>query len=261
MDLGLDGKRALVLSSSRGLGRAIADSLAAEGASVMLTARSEDKLKAAADEINARGKGKASYAAADLTTSIDDLHAKAVAALGGPIDILIANTGGPPAGTALTVKPEAWTPQFEAMVVPVFRLAGLVLPAMQAAKFGRIVIVASSGVVQPIPNLVMSNALRSSLLGWAKTLASEVAKDGITVNMILPGRIATDRTIELDGANAKRTGKSAEEVAEASRAAIPAARYGDTTEFGDVACFLASARASYVTGATIRVDGGSIRSV
>lgn len=261
MDLGLDGKRALVLSSSRGLGRAIAESLAAEGAGVMLTARSEDKLKAAAAEINARGRGKAFYAAADLKTSVDDLHAKAVAALGGPIDILIANTGGPPAGTALTVKPESWTPQFEAMVLPVFRLAGLVLPAMQAAKFGRIVIVASSGIVQPIPNLVMSNALRSSILGWAKTLASEVAKDGITVNMILPGRIATDRTVELDQANAQRTGKSVEDVAEASRVAIPAARYGDTQEFGDVACFLASARASYVTGATIRVDGGAIRSV
>ncbi len=261
MDLGLDGKRALVLSSSRGLGRGIAEALAQEGADVVLTARSEDKLEATADAINARGRGRASYVAADLKASVAEVHAKAVAALGGPIDILIANTGGPPAGTALSIQPDAWAPQFEALVLPVFTLAGLVLPAMQQAGFGRIVIVASSGIVQPIPNLVMSNALRSSILGWAKTLATEVAKDGVTVNMILPGRIETDRTGELDAANAKRTGKSVEEIATAARVAIPAGRYGDVKEFADVACFLASARASYVTGSTIRVDGGAIRSV
>lgn len=261
MDLGLAGKRALVLSSSRGLGLGIAESLAAEGAHVVLTARSEDKLKAAADAINARGKGKASYIAGDLKADTAGLHAKAVAALGGPIDILISNTGGPPPGTALSVKPETWTPQFEALVLPVFTLAGLCLPDMQKAGFGRIVIVASSGVIQPIPNLVMSNALRSSILGWAKTLSAEVAKDGITVNMILPGRIETDRTGELDEANAKRLGKSREEVAAASMSQIPAGRYGDVKEFADVACFLASQRASYVTGSMIKVDGGATRSV
>ena len=261
MDLGLAGKRALVLSSSRGLGRGIAESLAAEGANVVLTARSEDKLKAAADAINQHGRGKASYVAADLKADPADVHAKAVAALGGPIDILVSNTGGPPPGTALTVKPEAWTPQFESLVLPVFTLAGLCLPDMQKAKFGRIVIVASSGVIQPIPNLVMSNALRSSILGWAKTLSAEVAKDGITVNMILPGRIETDRTGELDEANAKRLGKTAAEVQAASVAQIPAGRYGDVKEFADVACFLASERAGYVTGSMIRVDGGATRSV
>ncbi|MDB5591073.1 SDR family oxidoreductase [Enterovirga sp.] len=260
MDLGLDGKRALVLSSSRGLGRGIAEALAAEGARVFMTARSEDKLKAAAEAINARGRGQAKFMAADLKTGVTAIHEAAVAALGG-IDILVANTGGPPAGTALSVEPDSWTPQFEAMVVPVFRLASLVLPGMQKAGFGRILVVASSGIVQPIPNLVMSNALRSSILGWAKTLSGEVAKDGVTVNMILPGRIETDRTGELDAANAKRAGKTVEQVAEAARAAIPAGRYGDVREFADVACFLASARASYVTGSAIRVDGGAIRSV
>lgn len=261
MDLGLGGKRALVLSSSRGLGLAIAESIAAEGASVVLTARSGDKLAAAAHAINAKGKGKASYLVADLAADVDGLHAKAVEALGGPIDILVANTGGPPAGTALTVAAESWGPQFEAMVVPVFKLARLVLPSMQQTGFGRILVVASSGIIQPIPNLVMSNALRSSILGWAKTLSAEVAKDGVTVNMILPGRIETDRTVELDTANAKRSGKSVDEVAETSRATIPAGRYGHVREFGDVACFLVSERASYVTGSTIRVDGGAIRSV
>lgn len=261
MDLGLKGKRALVLSSSRGLGRGIAAAIAAEGADVMLTARSEDKLRAAAAEINGRGAGRAHYMAADLTKSVEAVHAEAVRVLGGQIDILVANTGGPPAGTALTVQPDAWAPQFEALVLPVFRLAALVLPAMRERGFGRILIVASSGIVQPIPNLVMSNALRSSILGWAKTLATEVAKDGITVNMILPGRIETDRTAELDAANAKKDGRTVEQVAEAARATIPAGRYGTVAEFGDVAAFLVSARAGYVTGSTIRVDGGAIRSV
>ena len=261
MDLGLQGKRALVLSSSRGLGRGIAEALAREGADVVLTARSEDQLKAAADAINARGAGRASYVAGDLAKDPDAIHTAAVQALGGPIDILVANTGGPPPGTALSVKPDAWTPQFEALVVPVFRLAGLVLPDMQKAGFGRILVVTSSGIIQPIPNLVMSNALRASIRGWAKTLASEVAKDGVTVNLVLPGRIETDRTGELDAANAKREGKSVDDIAKAARAAIPAGRYGQVSEFADVVCFLASARAGYVTGGSIRIDGGSIRSI
>ena len=261
MDLGLSGRRALVLSSSRGLGRGIAEALAREGADVMLTARSEERLKAATEAINARGAGRASYLAADLGTEAAAIHTRAVEMLGGPLDILIANTGGPPPGTAVSVEPDAWAGQFDAMVLPIFRLAALALPGMRERRFGRILVVGSSGIEQPIPNLVMSNALRSSLLGWAKTLASEVAGEGVTLNLILPGRIETDRTAEFDAANAARQGKTVDEVAKASRGTIPAGRYGRVEEFADVACFLVSERASYVTGSAVRVDGGAIRSV
>ena len=260
MDLGLDGKRALVLSSSRGLGLGVAEALAAEGASVMMTARSGDKLRAAAEAINARGAGRAQTFVGELAPNVEAIHRAAQEALGG-VDILVANTGGPPARTALTVAPEEWTPQFEAMVVPIIRLAGLVLPGMRERGWGRILTIASSGVVQPIPNLVISNALRSSLVGWSKTLANETAQDGITVNMVLPGRIRTDRLGELDAANAKAQGKSLEAIAEAAKATIPAGRYGSVEEFADVVCFLASERASYVTGSLVRVDGGAVRSV
>ncbi|KAA2232145.1 SDR family oxidoreductase [Salinarimonas soli] len=260
MDLGLKGKRALVLSSSKGLGRGCAEALAREGADVFMTARSADKLEAAAAAINTGGAGRAHTMVADLTKDAGAIVEKAMAALGG-IDILVANTGGPPARMAADVKPEDWTPMFEAMVMPVFRIAGLVLPGMRERGFGRIVTIASSGVLQPIPNLAMSNTLRSALVGWSKTLSNEVAGDGVTVNMVLPGRIQTDRLGELDKANADRQGKAVEDVAKAAIAQIPAGRYGRVEEFADMVCFLASERASYVTGSLIRVDGGAVKGV
>ena len=174
---------------------------------------------------------------------------------------LVLNTGGPPPGTAADTTDALWSAQFEAMFLSVVRLTRLALPGMRKRGFGRIIAVVSSGVIQPIPNLAISNAIRLALVGWAKTLATEVAGQGITVNCLAPGRIATDRVAELDQGRAKREGISLDEVERQSRAAIPAGRYGESEEFASMAAFLASQQASYVTGSVIRIDGGMIRSV
>jgi len=179
----------------------------------------------------------------------------------GPTDILVNNGGGPPPGAAASMPLEQWTHYFEIMAAHLFHLTGRLLPSMLERGWGRIISIASSGVEQPIPNLALSNAVRAALLGWSKTLAGEVAARGVTVNVVLPGRIHTDRVDELDQAAAEKQGKSRAQVAHESANSIPAARYGRPEEFGDVIAFLASTRASYVTGAKIRVDGGMIRSI
>lgn len=262
MDLGLNGKRALVMSSSRGLGLGIAETLAAEGAHVLLTGRNEDRLRQNAEAINARGAGRADHMAADLAdpASAEALARAAEDRLGG-VDILLANTGGPPPGRMADADLALLARHFEAMVLRVMQVAAAVVPGMRQRGWGRILTIGSSGVVQPIPNLGLSNALRSALVGWSKSLSNDLAGDGITVNMILPGRIHTERVDELDAAAAKRTGKPVDEVAKASRATIPAGRYGSVEEFAKVAAFLVSEPASYVTGSLIRIDGGSIKSV
>ena len=262
MDLGLKDRRALVMSSSRGLGLGIAEALAAEGASVLLTGRTEDALKANAAAINARGGGRAAYVVADLAdaASAETLLAAAAETLGG-VDILLANTGGPPPGRMVDADLALLARHFETMVLRVMQVAAGVIPEMRERHWGRILTIGSSGVEQPIPTLGLSNALRSSLVGWSKSLSNDLAADGITVNMILPGRIHTERVDELDAAASRRSGKSVEEIAEASRATIPAGRYGSVEEFAKVATFLVSDAASYVTGSLIRVDGGSIKSV
>jgi 3-oxoacyl-[acyl-carrier protein] reductase len=257
MDLGLEKRRALVTGASRGLGRAIASALAAEGADVVAVARSLERL----NELVAGtppGRGSITASACDLGDSA------AIEGLAAPLrqtDILVLNTGGPPPGSAADTPDSVWSRQFESMFLSAVRLTRLALPGMRKRGFGRILAVVSSGVIQPIPNLSVSNALRAALIGWAKTLASEVAGEGITVNCIAPGRIATDRVAELDQGRAAREGIDIRQVEKESRAAIPAGRYGDAAEFAAVAAFLASARASYMTGGVIRVDGGMIRSV
>ncbi|RYC17890.1 SDR family oxidoreductase [Ciceribacter ferrooxidans] len=261
MDLGISAKRALVLASSRGLGLGIARALAAEGAHVLLCGRSADRLAANVAAIEAEG-GRADYVVADLTDA-DFVPAmvEAVAEKLGGIDILVNNTGGPTPGTAEEMTPEKLDGFFQSMVVRVIALTNALLPQMKAQGFGRILTVASSGVFEPIPNLALSNTLRSALVGWNKTLATEVAGFGVTANMLLPGRIHTDRIDELDGANAARSGRSVEEVRAASVKTIPAGRLGRVEEFAAAAAFLCSVPASYVTGTMLRVDGGAARSI
>lgn len=247
MDLGLTGKTALVLGASRGLGAASARQLAAEGAHVIAASRSG---AAPADGME--------------TLALDLADPDSVAALidrlaGQPVDILVNNCGGPAAGPAKGQSRAAWQAAFDAMAAPIFAITDATLPAMIANGWGRVVTIGSSGIVQPIPNLALSNGVRGAVAGWSKTLAAEVAASGVTVNMVLPGRIATDRLAQLDGIKAEKTGASLEDVQQASRATIPAGRYGTPEEFGAMVAFLCSQQAAYVTGSMIRVDGGMIR--
>lgn len=256
MDLGLKGKRALVLGASRGLGRAIAEGLAREGAHVIAAARRQEAIAEWAG-----GMANVEPMRVDLGdhASVSALVEHCLA--GGGVDILVNNTGGPAPGQAQSVARADWIAQFEAMAANVFDLTARLLPPMRERGWGRVLTIGSSGIVQPIPNLAISNGVRAAVLGWSRTLAAEVAADGVTVNVILPGRIGTERVDELDAAAANRTGKSVEDVAAASRAGIPMGRYGRPEEFADTALFLVSERASYITGSQIRVDGGLIRSV
>ena len=257
MRIDLTGRRALVLGASGGLGGAIARGLTAAGATVAVSSRSAEKLAAGFPDDAAFPKLVADLGAPGVGRA---LAARALDALGG-VDILVANSGGPPPTTALGATDEQWRAQFDAMVMSLVDLTGALVPGMRERRWGRVITVASSGIVAPIPNLALSNALRSALLGWSKTLAAEVAADGVTVNMVLPGRIATSRVEALDKANAARSGRSVEEVEAAALATIPAARYGTPEEFAAAAVFLASPQASYVTGTTVRVDGGALRNV
>lgn len=262
MDLGLSGKRALVLASSRGLGLGIAEAIAAEGANVMITGRNGDRLKAACTAINDRGAGQARFVVSDLSEkSTPAMLEETVGKEFGGLDILVNNTGGPPPGAMSEADLSVVHRQFEIMVLSVMDLTARLLPGMRAQGWGRVLTVASSGVIQPIPNLGLSNALRATLVGWSKSMANETAGDGVTFNMLLPGRIETDRLKELDAANAKRSGKSLEDVANAAKAQIPVGRYGAVEEFAAAAAFLVSGRASYINGSMIRCDGGAIKSV
>ncbi|MEM5437792.1 SDR family oxidoreductase [Paraburkholderia diazotrophica] len=261
MDLGIFGKTALVLGGAGGLGSAIAFALAREGTSVVIADRDSQALDAVRERLVELQLDCHSivWDLADLDT-VDEKIASIESRL-GTVDILVNNTGGPPPSAAHGLGAAVWREHFEKMVQAPIAITDRVLPGMRAKRWGRIITSASSGVIAPIPNLAVSNALRSTLVGWSKSLAREVAADGVTANIIVPGRIATARIAFLDDQKAKKEGKPVDAIAAESTASIPAGRYGRPDEYADMVTFLASERASYVTGTTIRVDGGLIASI
>ena len=262
MDLGLEGKAALVTAASKGLGRAIATELAREGARVVISSRDEEALVRAADEIGEETGSVIEYRACDLTigSHIDALILHATDRLGG-IDVLVNNTGGSPTGNFADLDDGAWDLAFRQIILSLVRCVRGVLPSMRERGGGRIVNVASSSIKQPIDNLLLSNTFRAGLAGLAKSLSLELAPDNILVNTLGPGRILTGRTESVDAGQAESRGVSVEEVREEFATRIPLARYGTPEEFARVAAFLASPANGYVTGQAVLVDGGMVRAI
>lgn len=261
MDLGLSDKCALVLAGGGGLGSGVARALAAEGSRVAVADLSGQRAQSTVESIR-QGGGLAAAFQCDLgdRASLEELVRMVREGLGDP-DILVNLTGGPPPTKASGVDPEQWEAYFRTMVNGVIYLTDLVLPGMRRKRWGRVITSTSSGVIAPIPDLAMSNALRLCLVGWSKTLAGEVGREGITCNVVVPGRVATQRVIELDALRAQREGQLVEDVVRNSTTAIPVGRYGTVEEYAAVVVFLASAVASYITGSAVRVDGGLLASV
>ena len=261
MKLGIEGKRALVLGASKGLGAAIAVALANEGVAVIGGARSTQAIAALNDRLEPGATGTITPIGLDLSDPASVKSFAAAVAAGGGADIVVNNSGGPAPGEAGSVEPADFSRAFDTMVAPLIAITQSMLPGMRARQWGRIITLTSSGVEAPIPRLAISNAVRQSLVGWSKTLAGEIAADNITANVIVQGRVHTDRVDELDAVAAKRLGKSINEIRAQSLATIPTGRYGRPEELADVVTFLASERASYITGSLIRVDGGMLRSI
>ena len=262
MDLGLKGKAAFVAAASKGLGRAIAEELAAEGVDLFLCARGEDALMKTCDEI-ARSSGvRVEAMTVDVSREADTRAAvRAAIARFGKVDILVTNAGGPPSGKFESLSPKAWKDAVDLTLMSVVNLTTEVVPGMKERRWGRIINVTSIAVKQPVEGLMLSNSLRSAVTGFAKTLANEVATFGITVNNILPGYTRTERVEQLSDAAAKREGITREAATARWESEIPMRRLGEPREFAALAAFLASERASYITGTSIPVDGGWIRSL
>jgi len=250
VDLGLKGRRALVTAASKGLGRACAETLAAEGAHVFISSRNPTSIEAAARAIGAAG-----WSASDVSKSAEpeSLVAEAAAKLGG-LDILVANAGGPPPGTFQSTSLEAWEAGFQLTLMSAVRLVRAALPHLQASDQGRIVFITSISVRQPLASIALSNSLRGAVTGLAKTLALELAGDRITVNCLAPDAILTDRIRNLTGGS----GPDADEALKRRAAAAPMGRFGDPEEFGAACAFMCSRHAGYITGQTLGIDGGAL---
>lgn len=260
MDLGLKGKVALVAASSKGLGYGVAKALAENGAKVSLCSRSEADINAAAKTL-ADEYGVETLATACDVTKPEDIQAwvdKTVDAW-GTIDCLLVNAGGPPAKVFKDITDEEWQSAFELTLMSSVRMIRSTIPHM--TNGGSILTVTSSSIKEPIPRLGLSTIMRSGVMGLVKTLADELADDGIRVNNLIPGRIDTERVAQLDQNTSNTLGISIEEVQERSKAKIPMGRYGTIDDFGSAGAFLLSPAASYITGATLRVDGGAMRSI
>ena len=262
MDLGLRGKIALVSASSKGLGRAIAEELASEGANLVMCARGEEALHATAESIRRSTAAKIVEVAADVSQK-DGIDRVARTALDsfGRVDILVTNSGGPPSGSFDNFTAEAWESATRLLLYSAVGLTRAVLPGMKERRWGRILNVTSIAVKQPIDGLMLSNSLRAAVTGFARTLANEVAPFNITVNNIMPGYTRTDRMVQLAQANSEKTGASLKDIYARWEKEIPMGRLGEPREFAALAAFLASERASYITGSSIAVDGGWIRSL
>jgi len=250
VDLGLDGRSALVTASSKGLGRACAESLAADGAKVFISSRDQAALEATGKQIGAAG-----WLVADMSTAGEPeaLVEAAVAKLGG-LDILVANAGGPPPGTFQTTALEGWDAAYQLTLKSAVRLVSASLPHLKRSGQGRIVFITSISVRQPIPNIVLSNSLRAAVTALAKTLSRELAPDAITVNCLAPDHILTDRIRRLAAA----AGGDVEERLKRQAADAPMGRFGDPAEFGAACAFLCSRQAGFITGQTLGVDGGAL---
>ena len=262
MDLGITGKVALVAASSRGLGRAVAEELAAEGCELIMCARGEPALRKTAESIRKKSKGRVIDVVADVAQAegVESVVGAAMKEF-GRVDILVTNSGGPPAGPFEAHSPKAWSEATRTLLDSVVGLTRAVLPGMKERKWGRIINVTSIAVKQPVDNLILSNSLRAAVTGFARTLANEVAPFNITVNNVMPGYTRTQRVEELAEKNAALHGSTAEQERGVWEGQIPMKRLGEPREFAAMVAFLASDRASYTTGASIPVDGGWIRAL
>ena len=258
MELGLKGKRAIVMAASRGLGFASAMGLAREGCKLIICSRDQARIEAAAAAIKKETGADVTALVADVSSASEAkrLVDAAVSAYGG-LEIVVHNAGGPPAGETLQMSDEQWQKAFEQNLLSLTRVVGAAAPEMKKAGYGRVLTIASSSIKQPIPNLALSNALRAGVWGIAKTMSRELAPQGILVNVIAPGRIDTERIAELDQANAQQSGKSVEDVRKASVGTIPLGRLGRPEELANLVVFLASEAGNYISGQAITVDGAA----